>query len=181
MLRFYPDLTISNIKQAMVFSGTTLDRMAENLRKLVCRTDKDRRRARWLRLAYRCARNKQFLRIDLDQARPPACANRSTVSPTTDAPLLTMEVMHAHLHLTDQLHSEGCRDDQGRPKRLEAASNASAMRGRVKAFYLVTASMMRCPSLSPNDEVSQSSPGTAALDLYGRKLVGRFQRATTRR
>jgi adenylate cyclase len=34
MLRNYPDLTISKYKQAMVFSGTTLDRMAENLRKL---------------------------------------------------------------------------------------------------------------------------------------------------
>ena len=34
MLRSYPDLTISKYKQAMVFSGTTLDRMAENLRKL---------------------------------------------------------------------------------------------------------------------------------------------------
>jgi adenylate cyclase len=34
MLRSYPDLTISKFKQAMVFSGTTLDRMAENLRKL---------------------------------------------------------------------------------------------------------------------------------------------------
>jgi len=34
LLRSYPDLTISKYKQAMVFSGTTLDRMAENLRKL---------------------------------------------------------------------------------------------------------------------------------------------------
>jgi adenylate cyclase len=34
MLRSYPGLTISKFKQAMVFSGTTLDRMAENLRKL---------------------------------------------------------------------------------------------------------------------------------------------------
>lgn len=34
MLRSYPDLTISKYKQAMVFSGATLDRMAENLRKL---------------------------------------------------------------------------------------------------------------------------------------------------
>ncbi len=34
MLRSYPDLTISKFKQAMVFSGTTLDRMAENLRRL---------------------------------------------------------------------------------------------------------------------------------------------------
>jgi adenylate cyclase len=34
MLRSYPDLTISKFKQAMVFSGPTLDRMAENLRKL---------------------------------------------------------------------------------------------------------------------------------------------------
>jgi adenylate cyclase len=34
MLRNYPDLTISKYKQAMVFSGTTLDRMAESLRKL---------------------------------------------------------------------------------------------------------------------------------------------------
>jgi len=34
MLRSYPDLTISKYKQAMVFSGTTLDRMAECLRKL---------------------------------------------------------------------------------------------------------------------------------------------------
>ena len=34
MMRNYPDLTTSKFKQAMVFSGTTLDRMAENLRKL---------------------------------------------------------------------------------------------------------------------------------------------------
>lgn len=34
MLRSYPDLTVSKFKQAMVFSDTTLDRMAENLRKL---------------------------------------------------------------------------------------------------------------------------------------------------
>jgi adenylate cyclase len=34
MLRSYPDLTVSKFKQAMVFSNTTLDRMAENLRKL---------------------------------------------------------------------------------------------------------------------------------------------------
>jgi adenylate cyclase len=34
MLRSYPDLTVSKFKQAMVFSNATLDRMAENLRKL---------------------------------------------------------------------------------------------------------------------------------------------------
>jgi adenylate cyclase len=34
MLRHYPDLTVSKFKQAMVFSGATMDRMAENLRKL---------------------------------------------------------------------------------------------------------------------------------------------------
>jgi adenylate cyclase len=34
MLLSYPDLTVSKFKQAMVFSNTTLDRMAENLRKL---------------------------------------------------------------------------------------------------------------------------------------------------
>lgn len=34
MLRSYPDLTISKFKKAMVFSPTTLNRMAENLRKL---------------------------------------------------------------------------------------------------------------------------------------------------
>jgi adenylate cyclase len=34
MLRSYPDLTVSKYKQAMVFSNTALDRMAENLRKL---------------------------------------------------------------------------------------------------------------------------------------------------
>ena len=34
MMRSYPDLTISKFKQAMVFSAATLDRMAENLRKL---------------------------------------------------------------------------------------------------------------------------------------------------
>ena len=34
MLRWYPDLTISKFKQAMVFSPAVLDRMAENLRKL---------------------------------------------------------------------------------------------------------------------------------------------------
>jgi adenylate cyclase len=34
VMRSYPDLTISKFKQAMVFSPATLDRMAENLRKL---------------------------------------------------------------------------------------------------------------------------------------------------
>jgi adenylate cyclase len=34
MLRYYPDLTISKFKQAMVCSPVTLDRMGENLRKL---------------------------------------------------------------------------------------------------------------------------------------------------
>jgi len=34
LLRHYPDLTIAKFKLAMVFSGPTLDRMAENLRKL---------------------------------------------------------------------------------------------------------------------------------------------------
>jgi len=34
MLKNYPGLTISKFKQALVFSGATLDRMAENLRKL---------------------------------------------------------------------------------------------------------------------------------------------------
>jgi len=34
MMRSYPDLTISKFKQAMVFSPTVLDRMADNLRKL---------------------------------------------------------------------------------------------------------------------------------------------------
>jgi adenylate cyclase len=34
MKRYYPDLTISKFKQAMVFSAPVLDRMAENLRKL---------------------------------------------------------------------------------------------------------------------------------------------------
>jgi adenylate cyclase len=34
MMRSYPDLTVAKFKQAMVFSATTLDRMAENLRKL---------------------------------------------------------------------------------------------------------------------------------------------------
>ena len=34
MLRFYPDLTVSKYKQAMVCSPATLDRMGENLRKL---------------------------------------------------------------------------------------------------------------------------------------------------
>jgi adenylate cyclase len=34
MMRYYPDLTISKFKQAMVFSPAVLDRMAENLRKL---------------------------------------------------------------------------------------------------------------------------------------------------
>jgi adenylate cyclase len=32
MMRYYPDLTISKFRQAMVFSPTTLDRMAENLK-----------------------------------------------------------------------------------------------------------------------------------------------------
>jgi adenylate cyclase len=34
MMRAYPDMTISKFKQAMVFSGPTLNRMADNLRKL---------------------------------------------------------------------------------------------------------------------------------------------------
>src|SRR6202166_2067716 len=34
LMRYYPDLTISRFKQAMVFSPTALNRMAENLRKL---------------------------------------------------------------------------------------------------------------------------------------------------
>jgi adenylate cyclase len=34
LMRYYPDLTISKFKQAMVFSPAVLDRMAENLRKL---------------------------------------------------------------------------------------------------------------------------------------------------
>jgi len=34
MMRNYPDLTVSKFKQAMVFSPATLNRMAENLRKL---------------------------------------------------------------------------------------------------------------------------------------------------
>jgi adenylate cyclase len=34
MLRYYPDLTISKFRQAMVFPPAVLDRMAENLRKL---------------------------------------------------------------------------------------------------------------------------------------------------
>jgi adenylate cyclase len=34
MMRCYPDLTVSKFKQAMVFSPATLNRMAENLRKL---------------------------------------------------------------------------------------------------------------------------------------------------
>jgi adenylate cyclase len=33
MMRYYPDLTISKFRQAMVFSTTTLDRMAENLKR----------------------------------------------------------------------------------------------------------------------------------------------------
>ena len=33
-MRYYPDLTISKFKQAMVFSPAVLDRMAEHLRKL---------------------------------------------------------------------------------------------------------------------------------------------------
>jgi pyrrolidone-carboxylate peptidase len=34
MMRYYPDLTVSKFKQAMVFSTVPLNRMAENLRKL---------------------------------------------------------------------------------------------------------------------------------------------------
>jgi adenylate cyclase len=34
LMRYYPDLTISKFKQAMVFSPTVLNRMGENLRKL---------------------------------------------------------------------------------------------------------------------------------------------------
>ena len=34
LMRYYPDLTISKFRQAMVFSPAVLDRMAENLRKL---------------------------------------------------------------------------------------------------------------------------------------------------
>jgi adenylate cyclase len=34
MLQAYPDLTVSKAKRAMVYSAATLDRIAENLRKL---------------------------------------------------------------------------------------------------------------------------------------------------
>jgi adenylate cyclase len=34
MMRYYPDLTVSKFKQAMVFSHATMDRVADNLRKL---------------------------------------------------------------------------------------------------------------------------------------------------
>jgi adenylate cyclase len=34
MMRYYPDLTVSKFKQAMVFSSATMDRVADNLRKL---------------------------------------------------------------------------------------------------------------------------------------------------
>jgi adenylate cyclase len=34
MMRYYPDLTVSKFKQAMVFSNATMDRVANNLRKL---------------------------------------------------------------------------------------------------------------------------------------------------
>jgi adenylate cyclase len=34
MMRSYPGLTVSKFKQAMVFSVATVDRMAENLRRL---------------------------------------------------------------------------------------------------------------------------------------------------
>jgi adenylate cyclase len=34
MLRSYPDLTVSRLRQAMVFSPAFLDRMVGNLRKL---------------------------------------------------------------------------------------------------------------------------------------------------
>jgi adenylate cyclase len=34
MMRYYPDLTISKFRQAMVFSSTTMDRVTNNLRKL---------------------------------------------------------------------------------------------------------------------------------------------------
>ena len=34
MMRAYPDLTVAKFKQAMVFSGATLDRMVANLKKL---------------------------------------------------------------------------------------------------------------------------------------------------
>jgi adenylate cyclase len=34
MIRAYPDLTISKYKEAMVFSGPTLDRMARHLQSL---------------------------------------------------------------------------------------------------------------------------------------------------
>jgi adenylate cyclase len=34
MMRYYPDLTLSKFKQAMVFSAATLDRMGENLRRM---------------------------------------------------------------------------------------------------------------------------------------------------
>ena len=34
MMRAYPGLTVAKFKQAMVFSAPTLDRMADNLRKL---------------------------------------------------------------------------------------------------------------------------------------------------
>ena len=34
MMRYYPDMTVSKFKQAMVFSSSTMDRVADNLRKL---------------------------------------------------------------------------------------------------------------------------------------------------
>ncbi|HEY4723657.1 MAG TPA: hypothetical protein VII92_17510, partial [Anaerolineae bacterium] len=34
MMRSYADLTVSKFRQAMVYSAPTLDRMADNLRKL---------------------------------------------------------------------------------------------------------------------------------------------------
>lgn len=39
MLRSYPDLTVSRLRQTMVFSPVFLDRMVGNLRKQGCRID----------------------------------------------------------------------------------------------------------------------------------------------
>jgi hypothetical protein len=71
------------------------------------------------------------------------------------------------------------------PKRLEAAKQRFRDAGaELKAFYTLSrASTMPCPLLKlRTTKWSQSSPlGPRRSDLYGRRLVGRSQRATIRR
>jgi hypothetical protein len=70
------------------------------------------------------------------------------------------------------------------PKRLEAAKQRFRDAGaELKAFYLVTGQYDAVSIVKHRTtKWSQSSPwGPRPSDLYGRRLVGRSQRTTTRR